>query len=486
MAIRFHNTLTRRVEEFIPAKPGEVRMYHCGPTVYSTPHIGNYRTFLLGDLLRRFLEWKGIEVLQVMNLTDVGHLLDDAEEGEDKLEAAAKKAKKTAWEIAEHYTQEFFEGLDFLGFKRAHHYPKATTHIAEMIAMIEVLERKGLAYKVPSGNVYFEIAKFPAYGRLSGNTAEELEAGARIEVNPEKRDPRDFALWKIDSHHQMQWDSPWGRGFPGWHIECSAMSKKYLGESFDVHTGGEDNVFPHHECEIAQSEGASGRPFVRHWLHARHLLVDATKMSKRLGNVHTAQSLRAKGYSGEALRIALQKAHYREPLNFTLAGLDEAEKKVARYRDLAERLAEAAGAGPAAAVPSAETVALLAGLRDRFEAALADDLNVSVAFAVLDEAVGEANRRAPQGSAAAAHLALLRELWGVFGLVEKSLESAPLADAEVQALIDEREAARKRRDFKRADEIRVELKERGIELLDGKDGVRFKRGTDRPGGPAKS
>ncbi len=483
MAIRFHNTLTRRTEEFIPSVAGTVRMYHCGPTVYSSPHIGNFRTFLLSDLLRRFFEWKGLAVLHVMNLTDVGHLLDDAEEGEDKLEAAARKAKKTAWEIADHYTAEFFAALDFLGFRRAHHYPRATTHVPEMIAMIETLEAKGLAYKVPSGNVYFDISRFPAYGRLSGNTAEQLEAGARIEVNPEKRDPRDFALWKIDSHHQMQWDAPWGRGFPGWHIECSAMSKKYLGDTFDIHTGGEDNVFPHHECEIAQSEGANGKPFVHHWLHVRHLLVDSTKMSKRLGNVHTVEGLKAKGYSGDALRIALQKAHYREPLNFTLTGLDEAEKKVARYRDLAQRLgADAADAPAGRAAP--DVAAALASLRARFGAALDEDLNVSVAFAVIDEAVAEANRRARKGADAAAHLALLRELWGVFGLVEKSLESAALEDADVLAFIEEREAARKRRDFKRADELRVLLKQRGIELLDGKDGVRFRRTAGGPTPPA--
>ncbi|MSR46176.1 MAG: cysteine--tRNA ligase [Planctomycetes bacterium] len=478
MPIRFHNTLTRRVEEFVPAVAGEVRMYHCGPTVYSSPHIGNFRSFLLGDLLRRYFEWKGLRVLQVMNLTDVGHLLDDAEEGEDKLEAAAQKAKKSAWEIAEHYAQEFFAALDFLGFKPAHHYPRATTHVPEMIAMIETLEDQGVAYRVPSGNVYFDIAKFPAYGRLSGNTAEELEAGARIEVNPEKRDPRDFALWKIDPRHQMQWDAPWGRGFPGWHIECSAMSKKYLGESFDLHTGGEDNVFPHHECEIAQSEAANRKPFVRCWMHVRHLLVDNTKMSKRLGNVHTIEGLKEKGRSGDAIRIALQKAHYREPLNFTLAGLDEAEKKLARYRDLAERL-KTDGAGgdalTAAASAEAETQTATAGLALRFDQALAEDLNVSVAFAVLDEAVTEANRRAPRGADALAWLKLLRELWSIFGLLEKSLESAVLPDGSILKLIEEREAARKARNFARSDEIRVLLKQRGIELLDGKDGVRWRR-----------
>ncbi len=478
MSIRFHNTLTRRVEEFVPAVPGEVRMYNCGPTVYSSPHIGNFRTFLLADLLRRLLEWKGFKVTQVMNLTDVGHLLDDAEEGEDKLEAAAKKKSTSAWAIAQHYIDEFVAALEILAFRKAHWYPRATAHISEMIAMVETLEAKGIAYRAPTGNVYFDIAKFPAYGRLSGNTGEQLEAGARIEINPEKRDPRDFALWKVDPHHQMQWDAPWGRGFPGWHIECSAMSKKYLGETLDLHTGGEDNVFPHHECEIAQSEGANGKPFVRHWLHVRHLLVDGTKMSKRLGNVHTIQGLADQGYSGDAMRIALQKAHYRESLNFTLVGLDEAEKKAARYRDLAQRLDAAAGSASATGAMS-ETQNRCAELRSRFEAALDDDLNVSVAFAVLDETVTEANRRAPTGGDAAAFRGLLRELWGVFGLLERKNGTAELADAEVLALIQERETARKSRDFKRADEIRDRLKVRGIELLDGKDGVRFRRVTDK-------
>jgi cysteinyl-tRNA synthetase len=475
MPIRFHNTLTRRVEEFQPAVPGEVRMYNCGPTVYSSPHIGNFRSFLLGDLLRRFLEWKGLRVLQVMNVTDVGHLLEDAEEGEDKLEAEAKKQKRTIWDVAKQYTDEFFGALDFLSFRRAQWYPKATDHVPEMIAMIRELEAKGLAYAVKSGNVYFDVAKFPSYGRLSGNTAENLEAGARIEVNPEKRDPRDFALWKVDARHQMQWDAPWGRGFPGWHIECSAMSKKYLGPTLDLHTGGEDNVFPHHECEIAQSEGANGVPFVRCWMHVRHLLVDGTKMSKRLGNVHTIASLKARGVSGDAIRIALQKSHYREPLNFTLAGLDEAEKKAARYRDLDERLAATAGT---AAPADGATAARCGELRSRFEAALDDDLNVSVAFAVLDEAVSEANRRAPTGSDAVSWRRLLRDSWGVLGLVEAKPASAATSDpdaARIEALIRERDEARKRKEFARADALRDELKRLGVELLDGKDGARWRR-----------
>jgi cysteinyl-tRNA synthetase len=476
MPIRFHNTLTHRVEEFVPAVPGEVRMYNCGPTVYSSPHIGNFRTFLLADLLRRFFEWKGLKVTQVMNLTDVGHLLEDAEEGEDKLEAAARKEKVTAWQIAERYIAEFFAALDHLGFRRAHGYPRATAHVPEMIAMIETLIARGLAYAAQSGNVYFEIARFPAYGRLSGNTAENLEAGARVEVNPEKKDPRDFALWKIDPRHQMQWDSPWGRGFPGWHIECSAMSRKYLGETLDVHTGGEDNVFPHHECEIAQSEGATGRPFVRYWLHARHLLVDGQKMSKRLGNVHTILELRDRGHGGDALRIALQKAHYREPLNFTSVVLEEAEKKAARYRDLAQRLRRACAPGE----PSAQTGAICVELRRRFEAALDDDLNASVAFAVLDEAVAEANRREPAGADAGGVLALLSEMWGVLGLLEKAGEPPQRpVEPEVLELCRARWKARARKDFESADRARAQLMALGFrEIKDAKDGMALVRGRE--------
>jgi cysteinyl-tRNA synthetase len=454
-------------------------MYNCGPTVYSSPHIGNFRSFLLADLLRRWFEWKGLKVLQVMNLTDVGHLLEDADEGEDKLEAAAKKAKVSVWDLAARYIAEFEAALDYLGFRRAQWYPRATDHIPEMVAMIAELEKKGIAYKAASGNVYYDISKFPSYGRLSGNTTEELLAGARIEVNPEKRDPRDFALWKIDPRHQMQWDSPWGRGFPGWHIECSAMSRKYLGDTLDVHTGGEDNVFPHHECEIAQSEGATGHVFVRHWLHVRHLLVDGKKMAKREGNFLTIAGLKERGFSGGAIRIALQKSHYREPLNFTLAGLEEAEKKLARYADLVLRLSASAAANGSATQAAPE----LARLRASFEAALDDDLNVSVAFAVLDELVSWANRLSPQGPDAEKTLDLLREFFGVFGLLEKKVEEPELNDAAIQGMIDERLAARKARDFKRADEIRDQLKARGIELLDTKDGLRWRRIAGR-GGPS--
>src|SRR5687767_12439702 len=273
MAIRLHNSLTRTLEELRPREPGHVRMYHCGPTVYSSPHIGNFRSFLFADVLRRFVEDRGFRVTQVMNVTDVGHMTqDDEDRGEDKLEAAARKLGRDPWAIARHYEDEFHDCQRKLLVRLPHHMPRATEFVPQMGAIIQTLLEKGFAYQV-NGNVYFEIAKFPEYGKLSGKVLDELEEGARVAVNTEKKDPRDFALWKVDPKHLMQWDAPFRggqRGFPGWHIECSAMSAHYLGQPIDVHTGGEDNVFPHHECEIAQSEAATGRPFVKLWLHARH------------------------------------------------------------------------------------------------------------------------------------------------------------------------------------------------------------------------
>ncbi|MHC4380903.1 MAG: cysteine--tRNA ligase, partial [Planctomycetota bacterium] len=271
MDLRLYNTYTRDKQLFEPIEEGKVRMYHCGPTVYQRPHIGNYRAFLFADLLRRVFEVAGYEVQQVMNLTDVGHLLDDADEGEDKLEAQARKDKLDPWQVVEQVSRQFFADLDDLGVQPAHAYPRATDHIEEMVEMIEVLIDKGHAYRV-GDNVYFEVASFPAYGRLSGNRIEDLEAGARLEVNMEKRHPADFALWKSDAKHIMKWETEFGAdGFPGWHIECSAMARKYLGDHFDIHTGGEDNVFPHHECEIAQSVCALDGPFVNLWMHTKFL-----------------------------------------------------------------------------------------------------------------------------------------------------------------------------------------------------------------------
>lgn len=469
MSLRIYNTLTKRLEDFQPLEPGKVRMYHCGPTVYGAPHIGNFRSFLLGDLLRRYLECKGFQVLQVMNITDVGHLLSDSDEGEDRMELASRREKKNAWEIANHYAQIFLELVDKLGLKRAHHYPRATAHVeSDMIPLIRKLVEKGFAYEV-KGAVYFDVRRFGGYGRLSGNTPENLQAGARIEVHPDKRNPLDFALWKIDPKHQMQWDSPWGRGFPGWHIECSAMSMRYLGESFDIHTGGEDNIFPHHECEIAQSEAATGKPFVRTWLHTRHLLVTGEKMSKSVGNVWGVQEILDKGYDPRVLRYALMAGQYRQPLNFSMETLEAARQAVQRLVDFRQRLGEAPP-GP----KSRDIDGDIQQGRTAFETALDEDLNISEALAALFDFVRDTNKRSltrPDAVAVEAFLALVDEVLGILGQAPER----ELLDEEVQRRIAERDEARQRKDFARADAIRKQLRDAGIVLEDTPQGVRWKR-----------
>ena len=303
----FWNTLTRQKEEFRPQEEGTVRMYHCGPTVYQRPHIGNYRAFLFADLLRRIFDARGYAVTQVMNLTDVGHLTDDADDGEDKLQKQAEKDQVDPWEIVRRVSEAFFIDLDALGVRPAHHYPKATDNIEQMLELIRMLLASGHAYQVGE-NIYFDVHSFPAYGKLSGNKVEDLEAGARLAVNDEKKHPADFALWKSDPKHLMKWPSEFGEhGFPGWHIECSAMARRYLGDTLDIHTGGEDNVFPHHECEIAQSESALGVPFSGLWMHTKFLQVDGGKMSKSLGNVYSLDDLHERGFEPLDFRFLVMR-----------------------------------------------------------------------------------------------------------------------------------------------------------------------------------
>jgi cysteinyl-tRNA synthetase len=477
MPFRFHDTLTGETRDFEPREPGVVRMYNCGPTVYSSPQIGNYRAWTFVDVLRRSLELGGFEVRQIMNLTDVGHLtLDDIESGEDKMEAASRLEGKTAWEIAEHYIAEFHDAVKRLNFAPAERYPRATDHIPEMIEIIEGLIARGHAYVTESGNVYFDVSSFPAYGRLSGNRLEDLEAGARVEVLDEKRHHADFALWKRDDQHQMQWDSPWGRGFPGWHVECSAMGRKYLGDELDIHTGGEDNIFPHHECEIAQSEGFSGKTFVRYWLHNRHLLVDGRKMSKSAGTQYSFDDVIERGHSPRALRYLLLQTHYRLPMNFTWEGLAGAARAVASLDTAVRGIAIDDGVADDPSV--AETCARIDGA---FLAALQDDLNVSAALASVHELKSFTNKRGALSSADAVRVrALWQRLDSVLGLeLLTHADAEPVAqddDAEIQALVDGRTAARAAREWARADEIRDELTARGIKLEDGPDGVRWSRG----------
>ena len=468
MSFQIYNTLTHRKEPFEPLEPGVVRMYNCGPTVYNRAHIGNLRSFLFADVLRRWLEYLGLEVRQVMNLTDVGHMQDEVrDEGEDKLEAQARREGRDPYRVSQQYAELFFEDMRALGVRPAQVYPRATDHVPEMLAIIEGLLESGHAYQVGE-NVYFDVTSFPRYGRLSGNRVEDLEAGARVEVNPDKRNPADFLLWKSDPHHLMKWPSRFGPdGFPGWHIECSAMAHKHLGECIDIHTGGEDNVFPHHECEIAQSESYTGKSFARYWMHAKFLQVDGGKMSKSLGNFYTLADVHERGLEPRSFRFTLIRGHYRQPLNFTwdIAAADA--RGLEKLDDLAARLREAAGGAEPEhdAPPVAET-------RAAFEEALSDDLNMPRALAALFGLRDRVLQEPLEPAAAAGALAFLTRANDVLGVIE--LEPADLDD-EVEALIARRQEARAARDWGTADRIRDELTALGITLEDSAEGVRWRR-----------
>ncbi len=455
--LRLHNTMTGTIEPFTPLEAGHVRMYTCGPTVHDYAHIGNFRTFLFEDVLRRVLLQRGLRVTQVMNLTDV----------EDRIIKKAAERGETIDEFTEPYIEAFFQHLDALRIERAEHYPRATHHIAEMVSLIHRLSEKGHTY-VSEGSTYFRIATFPRYGALAHLDHAGLKAGARVDVDDYgKDDPRDFVLWKARKPGEQAWETPLGAGRPGWHIECSAMSMKYLGESFDIHTGGVDNIFPHHENEIAQSEASTGKTFARYWLHAE-FLQDAVgeKMSKRLKNFTTLHDLLEEGHQPRTIRYALLAgAHYRSQLAFSPELLKGAESAVRRLDEFAVRLGSTeheAQAPPA--------------VRDRWDAALDDDLNVPAAVGHLFEFIKAFNPRIEAGEASpderAEAMAMLRHANRILDVIEFPAASV---DAEVERLINERERARQARDFARSDEIRVELLAMGIQLDDLKDGTRWKR-----------
>jgi cysteinyl-tRNA synthetase len=472
MAIVFHNTFTKRKEPFETLEPGVVRMYNCGPTVYGRQHVGNFRAFLFADLLRRWLEYRGYEVRQVMNITDVGHLVSDGDEGEDKVQVQARKEGKDPFEISAHYAQLFLTDLAALDAAHALAYPRATQYVGEMLEIVDALVERGHAYRV-GGDVYFDVSTFPRYGQLSGNRIEDLDAGARIEVREEKRHPADFALWKSDPKHLMKWKSHYGdHGFPGWHIECSAMARALLGDQLDIHTGGEDNVFPHHECEIAQSESFTGKRFARFWLHCKFLQVDGGKMSKSLGNVYTLDDVAARGFEMRHLRYALLRGHYRQPLNFTWAIMKEAQNVLASLDELRARL-EHRVARPGELDPEAGRAELLQR-RAEFEAALDDDLSVPEALAALF-GLREAALNDRLGAAVSRDaLAFLTAAHGVLGFLERP--GSGNDDAEIDALVKQRDAARRAKDWAESDRLRKELEARGIVLQDSKDGAIWRRG----------
>ena len=471
MSFQVYNTFTRRKEPFEPREPGVVRMYNCGPTVWSRVHVGNLRAFLFADVLRRWLEYLGYEVHQVMNITDVGHIQNDEDEGEDKIEARARREKLDPLEIARQYTELFLSDIQELGVRPAEVYPRATDHVPQMLAIIEDLVAKGHAYQ-SDGNVYFEVTSFPAYGQLSGNRLEDLEAGARVEVREEKRHPADFALWKSDPKHVMKWASRFGPdGFPGWHIECSAMAIEHLGPELDIHTGGEDNVFPHHECEIAQSECHTGRPFARYWMHARFLQIDGGKMAKSLGNVYDLDDVKERGFAPRVLRYALIRGHYRQPLNFTWEIMEESQAALEKLDELAARLRRTAG-GDGAAPDDDAGREVLDAAREKLEAGLNDDLNMPQALSALFElrsAVLEVGFGRGAAAEALAWLGRANDVLAVIRMEEDRL------DERVAALITARDAARERQDWAESDRIRDELDALGLVVQDTATGTVWRR-----------
>jgi len=470
MALRLFNTLSRQVEPFIPFDPagGPVGMYCCGPTVYDFGHIGNFRTFVFGDLVRRYLEFRGYPVTHVMNITDV----------EDKIIRRVGETGLTLAEYTGKFETAFWEDGKALNLLPPHHRPRATEHLAEIVELIGRLLERGVAYQASDRSVYFSVEKYRGcgrrYGVLKSLDFANMRPGERVAADEyDKESVTDFALWKarVPADGAVFWPSPWGEGRPGWHIECSAMSMKYLGPSFDLHLGGEDLVFPHHEDEIAQSEGAGlqepGRPFVKYWLHGAHLLVEGKKMSKSLGNFFTLRDLLAKGFTGREIRHLLLTAHYREPFNFTLDGLQGARTALARIDECVGKLRAAAGTAKADPEP---------GLIARFTAALDDDLNLSAAWAEVFDWVREINRRLAEGrfesGAAAAALATWERLDTVLGLGQVGEVSAP---AEVVALMEARQAARQAKEWRQADALRDQLKSLGWGVEDTAQGPKVKR-----------
>lgn len=467
--IRFFNTLGRREEAFRTIEPGHVRMYTCGPTVYNDVHIGNLRTFLFEDVLHRSLEYLGYRVTQVMNLTDV----------DDKTIRGAQERGVALDDYTAPYIASFFRDLDALHVRRAAEYPRATEHIPEMIELTQRLIDAGYAYE-SDGSVWFRITSDEDYGKLSGFDLAQARQGERVARDEyEKEDVRDFVLWKGAKPGEPAWPSPWGPGRPGWHIECSAMSARYLGPTFDIHCGGVDNIFPHHENEIAQSESANGVPFVHTWLHSEHLLVDGDKMSKSLGNQYTLGDLLGRGISARAVRYLFVSVHYRQKLNFTFEGVEAAATALKRFDAMVQRLAEV----PESGAPRPAIAESCARLEEEFAAALADDLNLSAALAALfgfvrdvnvaieSAAVGEGDRERI--------LAAVRSVDRVLGVLDAAAWGDAVAEdpekAEIDALVAERTAARAARDWKRADQVRAELEARGIVLEDTPRGTRWKR-----------
>lgn len=463
--MKFYNTLTGKKEEFIPLEPGKVKMYACGPTVYDYFHIGNARTFIIFDALRRYLKYRGYDVTFVQNFTDV----------DDKIINRAREEGVPPGEISEKFIQIYFEDSETLGIERADIYPKVTENIDEIIEFIEELIDKGYAYE-SEGDVYFDVSKFEDYGKLSKQNLEELQLGARVEISEQKRNPLDFALWKAAKPNELNWESPWGAGRPGWHIECSAMANRYLGETIDIHGGGGDLIFPHHENEIAQSEARSGKPFANYWLHVGYLNIDSKKMSKSLGNFFTPREI-AKEFDLENYRFLILSAHYRSPVNFSRELLESAKNALDRLytgKNNLEYLIENAEDK----VPTEDEEKWLENLKlykDRFNEAVDDDFNTADGIAVIFDLIREINTNVDEKTAKQTLQGaynLFMELTSVLGLLSKK---EGILEEDIEKLIEERQKARKERNFELSDKIRDDLKKKGIILEDTPQGVKWRR-----------
>ena len=462
MKVQLYNTLTHSKEEFKPIDPNEVRIYSCGPTVYSYAHIGNFRTYVFMDSLRRILKYNEYNLKHVMNKTDVGHLTSDADTGEDKMEKAAKKEGKNPYEIAEFYTKAFMDDMHKLNIDMPNIISKATDNIPEMLEMVKEIIKNGYAYETSKG-IYFDVSKLDQYPVLSNNKLEGQEAGARIEVDPEKRNPYDFAIWiKAPENHMMKWDSPWGPSYPGWHLECSAMSRKFLGPKFDIHTGGVDHIPIHHENEIAQSKGATGQIPANYWMHCEFLLIDGGKMSKSLGNIYTLKTLAENGIEPLAYKLFCFSSHYRNKLNFTFEGVKSYQKALERLRNGYEKHLT----GTATVQESK-----LKEYENKFHEAINDDLNIPLAMSTVWEVIREENKSVQYAK-------LIEKFDEVLGLDLKNYKKYQTkvdVPEEVQKLVEKRTLARKEKNWAESDKLRDEIKNLGYSVKDTANGVEIEK-----------
>jgi len=486
MGLKFHNTMTRKLEEFKPLSKGKAGIYVCGPTVYGHAHLGHAKSYVSFDVVVRYLRYLGYDVTYVQNITDVGHLTDDADEGEDKLLVAARKEKKHPMALAEYYTASYFEDIDRLNCVRPDISPRASGHITEQIALVETLLEKGFAYEV-NGSVYFEVNKFPDYGKLSGRNVDDMQAGARVKVSSEKRHPADFALWKkAEPNHIMQWLSPWGKGYPGWHLECSVMSMKYLGQTIDIHGGGIENQFPHHECEIAQSESANEVQFVRYWLHNNMVTVNGQKMGKSLNNFINLKELfsgkhqlLSRGYDPLAVRQLILQSHYRSPIDFSDEALTAAQSGYDKITEAVVAVRKQIANAPDK-LACAEVTAKLDSLKKKFEEAMNDDLNTSIGLSVLFDITRLTNTLLADADTTRGTLQAVDDMYrllggDVLGVVKDQYAQASTGDDDlldhlISMAIQQRHAARAKKDFAASDAIRDKLTELGIVLEDKPDG----------------